>query len=388
MKVFVWMPSGSWNPHADVIMNIKDQQTEAKIEFTLDSIISWRPVHQARNELVRRFLETDCDYLRWVDDDNPPNTDVLQLLLDAKKDVISALVPLRHWWYMLNVFKDWKNLTDTDWLPAVFEVDNAWTWCLLMSRRVVSDVYKKTKHYPFQFKVINDKETSEDVFFGNIAKELGYKYYAHRQARCTHYKKWWELLTTKDLKLSIIIPTLLQGDYYKNILKNISELNLDFDYEIITIKDKLVNDARNEWVAKAKWEYIFIINDDIIIKKWCIEQLMKTVDYYWISCPYYTKQEDYDTIYKTSYGWIVGFAFMMNREAINRCFPIHEDLKIWFGDNWIREKNNRKFIWWWYIHHFESRTLLSDEHRARVNELIENDKKIRALLTNPNTWKL
>lgn len=53
-------------------------------------------ISHARNELMRDFLEGDEDYLLFLDDDNPPE-DVyfIDKLIDAKKPVISALVPSR-----------------------------------------------------------------------------------------------------------------------------------------------------------------------------------------------------------------------------------------------------------------------------------------------------
>jgi len=41
-------------------------------------------------------------------------------------------------------------------------------------------------------------------------------------------------------------------------------------------------------VAKAKGDYIFIINDDIIIYKNTIESMIRYLEHHTISCPYYT----------------------------------------------------------------------------------------------------
>ena len=68
-----------------------------------------------------------------------------------------------------------------------------------------------------------------------------------------------------NIRLSIWIPTLRQDHYYEDTISNLNKLwrwEDNPEVEIITIENKLVNDARNEIVEKAKWEYILIINDD------------------------------------------------------------------------------------------------------------------------------
>ena len=80
------------------------------------------------------------------------------------------------------------------------------------------------------------------------------------------------------MELSIVIPTLYQDKYYVNLLQNLKELGYwrtNPEVEIITIGNKLVNEAWNEWVAKSHWDYILVLNDDIIIKEWAIERPWK-----------------------------------------------------------------------------------------------------------------
>lgn len=49
------------------------------------------PLDAARNHCVAKFLETDCDYLLWVDDDIVPPETALDALLKADKDIIGAV---------------------------------------------------------------------------------------------------------------------------------------------------------------------------------------------------------------------------------------------------------------------------------------------------------
>jgi len=231
MQVYVWMPSTTWKPYPDCIISIYNQTVkDIDLWFYNENIIVGKPVHHARNEILWNFLKTSCDYLWFVDDDNPPQFDVLEKLLRHEVDYISALVPIRHWnKYLLNVFKGWQHLTSYEWLPELIEIDNCWTWCVLMSRKLVEDMFRKFNSNPYQFrfetfwldldtnepKIYNELDTttnwklnwkwevwtreeyiSEDLFFWREAKKLWYKIYADTTAHCKHYTKPW-FLTVK-----------------------------------------------------------------------------------------------------------------------------------------------------------------------------------------------
>lgn len=237
-QIFVAMPSWTGRPYPEVIMNIFRQTAWENNDmwFNEDCIVSGRPVDQARNELVKRFLKSHCDYIWFVDDDNPPALDVLDKLLSHGKDFISALVPIRHGnRYLLNVFKNKNHITSLEGIEwPLIEIENAWTACILMSYELVEKVYKKTKWIPYEFKnedhVLNietdepeiyiyqdkyienwqnlyktnpdwsimklNQYISEDLYFWRTAKKLWYTLYADITAHCTHYK-----VTTTKLKV-------------------------------------------------------------------------------------------------------------------------------------------------------------------------------------------
>lgn len=237
-KVFVAMPSGSGFPYPECIFNVLRQEvTDVEIQFDITHILPWQIVHRARNELVRKFLSSDADYLWFVDDDNPPSTDVLQKLIDADKDIISALVPLR--WSgdvaSIGVTIKGKALLETELseLDDVFEIENCGTGCVLMKRKVLVDMFKETEWLPYMFSTLdfvwnikkwcleiydrNKKydpskyicdstdciqirkgEIGEDLYFGNKARGLWYSMYAHKYARCTHYKRKPDFISIKN----------------------------------------------------------------------------------------------------------------------------------------------------------------------------------------------
>jgi len=176
--------------------------------------------------------------------------------------------------------------------------------------------------------------------------------------------------------LSIIIPTLHQDHYYEDVIQNLTDLWYwpeNPEVEIITIENKLVNEAWNWWVSLSTWKYILIINDDIIISKWTIERLMSLADYHKVACPYFTRADNNQKIYSSTGKKIIWFCFLIKRENLEWLFPIPEDLKLWYWDNWIYWKANCDMGIWWQIHHWESKTLLSKEHKKKCDDIIARD---------------
>jgi hypothetical protein len=92
------MPSGSGKPYPDTIFSIFYQELndDIRVDFDMNSLILGRPVQIARNELLERFVKSDCTHLLFFDDDQVMNYDVIQKLVDADKDIVSGIVPLRH----------------------------------------------------------------------------------------------------------------------------------------------------------------------------------------------------------------------------------------------------------------------------------------------------
>lgn len=228
------MPSWDWKPYPDAILNIKNQNVkDIEIEFTIESIVQRVPIHIARNILLERFVNSSCDYLWFCDDDNPPLLDVLQKLVDSKKDIVSAIVPLRMYdakWQALNIFyndmnwwiKNYNNIPKKD--NPLLKVANCWTWCVLLSKRVCIDMWKKYKDRSFEFtyqdlvmnksldivEVYTDQDKtqdwdktyiktqdwwiakiqsslSEDLTFFKRAEKMWYEIYARLDTECYHY---------------------------------------------------------------------------------------------------------------------------------------------------------------------------------------------------------
>lgn len=181
--------------------------------------------------------------------------------------------------------------------------------------------------------------------------------------------------------ISIIIPTLFQANeewevYLDIVLKNIAaqeEIIKEYfkEYSIEIIPWKLVNEAWNEWVEKSSdSDIVMIINDDIVIEE-DVWRVISKLEEWEVWCPYFSRKNDFNHVYDYNWDNIAWFCFALHT---NDWKPIPDDLKIWYWDNYIYEYMWHKIYWGWNIHHWESKTLLSKEHRERINELIEQDK--------------
>lgn len=236
MQVFIGMPSATGYPYPEAIFNIVNQTCNKHVDilFDMESLTIRTPIQIARNELLDRFLtKTDADYLWFCDDDNPPSVDVLEKLINANKDIVSAIVPLRMWdreGDLLNIFKydekggreHYTDLSECE--DHLIEIANCGTWCVLLSREFCEAMYKAYNKKPFAFEtwkyVVGKNEgkvekyiwqeydgnrrdryeegydgkiriveipLSEDVCFFEKAKELGYTPYAELTAECYHF---------------------------------------------------------------------------------------------------------------------------------------------------------------------------------------------------------
>lgn len=224
-KVYLAIPCYDWRPMAEVMINCMQQELpdNIELEFSRSQIIDWLPVQLARNQALFNFLrKSDADYLWFCDADNRPDITTLKHLVEDNVDAVSAIVPLRFWPLRYCVVKDGKPITSFEWLwwPLI-EVDNIWTWCCLLSRRLCEDVRKFTEGHPYQFRVSDyvlriwgkpeeyewqDKQKwrrdnyqvkdgkihkvkrmiGEDLWFWEQAQKLGYQFYADLRCLCKH----------------------------------------------------------------------------------------------------------------------------------------------------------------------------------------------------------
>ena len=168
-----------------------------RILFSRDDIGYFQPqaatLDIVRNEIVRQALATpDITHVFMLDSDVVPPDNIMDLLLECDSPMATAVVPL----YMggkitTNIQVKAENGT-IQWLKACpqdgepFEVENAGTGCVLIRR----EVFEKVPWPWFKFELLNQEGDviTEDIYFGNKAREYGYRYKV-RPVLCGHMKK-------------------------------------------------------------------------------------------------------------------------------------------------------------------------------------------------------
>lgn len=164
-------------------------------------------------------------------------------------------------------------------------------------------------------------------------------------------------------KLSIVCPHYKDPKLIVDTINNVRSTCKDIDYELIIINDWMVDDsdkyirklldkdiryvplkenvwvtkAWNMWVSLARWDYVCVINNDLITPKGFYEKLMAGFDpkdpELVMTMPRYSQNTETYVCYM--YHHITGFCYMLSREGVRRLFPLDERMRIFGSDNWL-----------------------------------------------------
>ena len=201
------------------------------------------------------------------------------------------------------------------------------------------------------------------------------------------------IIMKNNILLSIVIPTYWHIEYTQEVLWYLRQ-NTPENTELIFIDDgstdgtveflskqkdiifvdnkinKWVTYSRNLWVSMATWEYICVINNDIVFEKWFFEKLIewfKDHPSILFTVPRRTnwrkgKENKLIRYYGNHLCW---FCYMIKQEDKDFIFPLEPRLRIFGSDNRAYRKTKDM---WLYIntvkdaicHHYESITSKSE----------------------------
>ena len=145
-----------------------------KIAFQIGSLI-----YHSRDNLAKKAIEEECDYIFWLDSDMVFQPDTLERLIQSigKGDIISGLYFRRVSPFSPVLFKDFEVVgesatwSDFHKIPKdVFEVGACGFGCLLMPTNIFIDVQVK---FGQMFAPIG--RIGEDLSFCWRARQCGYK---------------------------------------------------------------------------------------------------------------------------------------------------------------------------------------------------------------------
>jgi GT2 family glycosyltransferase len=201
------------------LTNIMTQLSQDDRYVLMATYPAEKPIANNRNTVVRKFLESDCDYLLMMDNDCPPNSiDRLIEMADYDKDIIGGLcfgylkemiVPF----CMKKNEEGTYNIADVCEGGGVMECDAIGSGNMMIARRVLENI-------DFPFRNEYDKEGIKikglDFNFCARAKKKGYKVWCDTSLICSHW-------TT--INLSVVWKTLQkQIEVIKTLNTKLEEL--------------------------------------------------------------------------------------------------------------------------------------------------------------------
>ena len=155
-------------------------------------------VHRARNQCVKAFLNTDFEYMLFVDGDIEFTCDDVALLSNLDTDIAAGCYRMKQ---DNAPFAAWCNgklvtLDDVAHCGQPFKVDYAGTGFMLIKRHVIERLCQDAETYDgpeglthqlFRFPIRNGVELSEDYAFCEDARNAGFNVVMHPRVRLVHW---------------------------------------------------------------------------------------------------------------------------------------------------------------------------------------------------------
>ena len=275
------------------------------VDVTLEDLaLTWaHPISNNRNQITKRFLETDADFLLMIDNDVIPLMNPAEMVF-ADKDIIGFPAKVRQGLSSLNWTAYIKcpvavssgdsyipvDLDAIDDKVDLLEVDAVGTGCILVKRGVLENLKA-----PFHCKYDEDGilTTGTDFAFCEKAKEAGYKIHTTPQRYCEHIKTVGLLQTISFLdvahreknphrysipwgKFSIdyadwfFIKAIIKDEKIKSVL----EFGCGLSSLLMSEITKVVSyETKQEW--KGKVELLKTSKNDLEIKIWSGTDFLK-----------------------------------------------------------------------------------------------------------------
>lgn len=149
-------------------------------------------IYDSRNSLAKIALNSETDYVLWLDSDMVFKRDILKRLLEHAengKDIVSGLYFRRQPPFSPVLFKElelveelgrWENYDDYP-RDSVFEIAGCGFGCVLMRTDILADVALEFRKW---FNPVNG--FGEDLSFCIRAKSLGYKIWCDSSIKLGH----------------------------------------------------------------------------------------------------------------------------------------------------------------------------------------------------------
>lgn len=180
MKVFIGiLTMGEVHSRLALALCKMINNPDYKVEL---GFVGAKRVEASRNIIAKQFLESKCDYLLMVDEDNPPIRNPLELLKEHK-DVIIFPTPI---FYNKKVMWNIERQNPDKPMSGLEKIKSGGTGCILIKRKVLEELGEA----PFQTEVDDYGVTKlgQDIRFCIEAKKKGFSIWTHWDYMCQHFK--------------------------------------------------------------------------------------------------------------------------------------------------------------------------------------------------------
>lgn len=141
-------------------------------------------VYVGRDKLVKKAIAGDYTHMLWLDSDMVFDDSLLDDLMDSGKDFVTGIAHSRREPYDSCLFSEiyphfikWKG----DYPSDLFKVAGCGFACVLISMKIVNDVWEKHKTAFFPERLLG-----EDIAFCKRAQDLGYEIWAEPHVKVGH----------------------------------------------------------------------------------------------------------------------------------------------------------------------------------------------------------
>lgn len=192
-KVFIAIPNcGTIIP--ELVLNLLQWTHDSKYDIRVFMPKNIFPSDAARNRCVKEFLESDSDYLLWIDDDVycPPET--IDRLVGADRDIIGAVCFAMKYErnecfpYPVTLRYNEERKYIAYYGRGIEEIDATGSACLMFKRKVYE---AKELETPYQFHYHKDGTLSLTCDFDVLqkAQKAGFKIFIDFDLICSHVKE-------------------------------------------------------------------------------------------------------------------------------------------------------------------------------------------------------
>lgn len=156
---------------------------QVAVAFQISSLI-----YTARNELAKKAIEMEADYVLWLDSDMVFAPDILKRLLEVDRDIVTGVYYRRAAPYtpvlfdQLDIDENGCTFHNMDQVPdTLTEIAGCGFGCVLMKTQALFDV---ACIYQDMFSPIIG--VGEDLSFCHRARSIGYHIYVEPSIKCGH----------------------------------------------------------------------------------------------------------------------------------------------------------------------------------------------------------